>query len=387
MVRQRLSVSLGLCCRLSLAVIASIGATCSEEDGDASDDSFLAGGKADSTIAEGSCSATGVLRLVDQTATDALRKGAKLSPRAANGIAAFRVGDDGVAGTADDRLFMTLAELDGVPYVGPATFKQLLAYAEAQGLTSCPQVPAERRDLSAYVCPPAGTGIKVAFFDADSTLRVSRSGAVTANNGKDVYLLPWVASNIARLNRDGYLVAIVSNQLGISQGRVSAAEAEAALVFTAERISLLGGKVDYIDFAEFDDAKRKPATGMALQLAGLLEETCACSVALAQSMMIGDSAYKKGEDGPSPDGRPADDFSNADRLFAENLGIAFYEPTDFFGWREFDVFNVAKKSQLIAFLGAVDAAASKLRSSGDDPDRLTLLVDEVVSNRLVNGLP
>jgi hypothetical protein len=69
----------------------------------------------------------------------------------------------------------------------------------------------------------------------------------------------------------------------------------------------------------------------------------------ANSIMVGDSAYKKAsKTGPGdirPDGAPGTHFTNSDRLFAENYGIPFTEPTDFFGWRRFgiDVFTRAKE--------------------------------------------
>jgi hypothetical protein len=125
----------------SLALIAVTGllAACEaappapEQDGP--NDSFLAGGKADSAgISEGSPEALGVLALVNSADYTTLYKKARISSRAAHNILNYREGDDGVAGTADDQLFDTLAELDAVPYVGPATFNALLAYARAQGL-------------------------------------------------------------------------------------------------------------------------------------------------------------------------------------------------------------------------------------------------------------
>ncbi len=73
--------------------------------------------------------------------------------------------------------------------------------------------------------------------------------------------------------------------------------------------------------------------------------------------MVGDSAYKKGSDGPSPDGRPADDFSNSDRGFAEKLNIAFYEPTDYFDWRAYNVFNIAKPEELKQFITVLSTKA------------------------------
>ena len=50
------------------------------------------------------------------------------------------------------------------------------------------------------------------------------------------------------------------------------------------------------------------------------------------SFMVGDAAYKESE--IRPDGRPGFNFSNSDRRFAANAGLMFYEPQDFFGWKD-----------------------------------------------------
>src|SRR5262245_4527543 len=63
----------------------------------------------------------------------------------------------------------------------------------------------KRRDLTAYTCPEGGGKIPVAFFDADSTLRISRSGSVSASEIDDVYVLPFAASHIKALNEQGML--------------------------------------------------------------------------------------------------------------------------------------------------------------------------------------
>ena len=111
--------------------------------------------------------------------------------------------------------------------------------------------------------------------------------------------------------------------------------------------------------------------------------------------MIGDSSFKKNADGPSPEahdsfcswpGRPADDFSNADRLFATGASLFFAEPTDAFGWRDFGVYNIENETQLRAFLDAIDAEAARLETEHGDPARAAMLRAEAAANRSVNGL-
>ncbi len=246
--------------------------------------------------------------------------------------------------------------------------------------------PTARRTLEAFACPAGDAPIPVAFFDADSTLRISRGGSPTANTPTDVYVLPFAAQKIAELNRDGYLVAVVSNQGGVSSGHTPLEVAEGALVFVGEQLSALGAEIDYLDFSEANDEFRKPNTGMAELLDTQLLEKCGVGIDFEASFMVGDAGYKQNVDGPHPDGRPADDFSNSDRIFAENLGIPFSEPTDYFGWRSYEVFNIRYKSQLLALLTSVDEEIAALEASGDDPERLEALRDEVRDNRRVNDL-
>jgi DNA 3'-phosphatase len=176
--------------------------------------------------------------------------------------------------------------------------------------------------------------VKVAFFDADSTLRVSISGKVSANSATDVMILPDVEINIAELVKAGYLLAIVSNQGGIQAGAVTQANADAALLYTIEQIAKKNphARIHYFDYAEKDDEFRKPNKGMGLRLEALLKAR-GLILDWKKSFMVGDSAYKRNVD-KHPDGKPGTHFSNSDRLFAENLGIPFYEPTDYFGWRK-----------------------------------------------------
>lgn len=246
-------------------------------------------------------------------------------------------------------------------------------------------LPAVRQDLSSWTCPSVVAPQPVAFFDADSTLRVSKSGSVTADDPADVNILPFVARKIRELGELGYFVAVVSNQGGVGSGHQSYEDAEGALAFTVAQLGRLGATVHYFDFAEAYDEYRKPQTGMGTRLDGLLKTRCGAGVDFARSLMIGDSAYKKNVDGPSPDGRPADDFSNSDRLFAENLGVGFSEPLDAFGWRAFGVYNIATEAELRAFVEAIEAEAARMEADQGDPARAMSLHREAAAISAVNG--
>ncbi len=249
-----------------------------------------------------------------------------------------------------------------------------------------PAYPSERRNLEAYACAADLDAVGVAFFDADSTLRISRSGTPTASHMQDVYILPFVARRIAELNDQGYLVAIVSNQGGVAAGFTELEVAEGALVFVAHQLEQLGAKIDYIDFADQKDDYRKPKTGMADGLDDALEDKCGFGIDWESSFMVGDAGYKKDVDGPHPDGRPADDFSNSDRLFAEALGIPFSEPADYFGWAHYDAHNIRYESQLLGVIEAMQSELAELQTSGDDDARATMLAEELDGLLVINDL-
>jgi hypothetical protein len=112
-------------------VLAACGVT-ETDPSDGRDDTFLADGKADG-VSEGTPGAIGVLRVVNEVSLRILDDDVGLDRRAATGIVKRRDGADKLAGTADDNLFDTLAELDAVPYVGALAFTRLHTYAVANG--------------------------------------------------------------------------------------------------------------------------------------------------------------------------------------------------------------------------------------------------------------
>jgi phosphatidylserine/phosphatidylglycerophosphate/cardiolipin synthase-like enzyme len=68
-----------------------------------------------------------------------------LDKRAANNIVAFRDGVDAVAGTRDDRVFMSVAQLDDISYVGSGALAKLRGYAVDNGYLA--QLPEGSRDV------------------------------------------------------------------------------------------------------------------------------------------------------------------------------------------------------------------------------------------------
>jgi len=92
---------------------------------------------ASSRIAESSADAFGILNLLNDTeiGLDVLDDDAGLDSRAARSLIWHRNGPDGIAGTQDDDLFDSIAEVDDQYYVGATALDRLAAYAEANGFT------------------------------------------------------------------------------------------------------------------------------------------------------------------------------------------------------------------------------------------------------------
>lgn len=87
----------------------------------------------DTTVQEGSPEAIGILRVANTASQQELDVTAGLDSRAAQNIITYRNGPDGIAGSADDQVYDTLAELDAISYVATVAFDKLLSYAYAQG--------------------------------------------------------------------------------------------------------------------------------------------------------------------------------------------------------------------------------------------------------------
>lgn len=194
-------------------------------------------------------------------------------------------------------------------------------------------LPQKRRELVLSTC---GTSRKlcVAFFDADRTLRQTRSKKCSPHGRHDVLIYRYAADKLRKLSEAGWVLAIVSNQAGIELGYVSIAEVEDAMQETLRQFAALGAIFNYYDYAEKYDENRKPGSEMAWRLERKLHQV-KYEIDWQQSYMVGDAAWKKGSD-LQPDGSLGSDHSNSDRLFAENiamkhLGFKFFHPRDFFG--------------------------------------------------------
>ncbi len=263
---------------------------------------------------------------------------------------------------AGSRLVVTLAAVGwAVASISPAQANQ------KRGRSLYPKHP---QRLHRSFVPPAARKIRVAFLDADSTLRVSKSGLMSPNKPSDVALLPMIGPKIANLVKQGYLIAVVSNQGGVEKGYVTKDAANRALRKTCKLVSKQPGcAIHYYDFAPRYDGFRKPGTGMGDQLAAAVKRKYRREIDWENSIMVGDAGWKRKVD-REPSGRRGEDHSNSDRCFAEALrskygctpkGMAFHHPRDFFGWSALGVRNFNNIKNLGDFMQAHPAASAPPR--------------------------
>ncbi|MGZ3694557.1 MAG: hypothetical protein ACXWQO_10280 [Bdellovibrionota bacterium] len=199
--------------------------------------------------------------------------------------------------------------------------------------------PAFARQTFRGAFTPSEKKVRVAIFDADQTLRLSTTQYRAPRHPSEVLILPGVKERILQLNREGFFVAIMSNQ----QNPVKDTGIEAINLTMNESLRLIetsGAQINYVDFSVTED-DAKPSPLMFERLEKNIREKFGADYSIDRdsSFMVGDAAYIRPTPGVSPgelkpDGTHGVDTSNFDRKFAENSGIRFYEPQEFFSWEK-----------------------------------------------------
>ena len=118
------------------------------------------------------------------------------------------------------------------------------------------------------------------FFDRDGTLMEEVD---YCNDPADVRAIAGAAAGLARLRAAGWMTIIITNQSGLSSGKITQVQYEAV---NAELGRQLDGLIDAVYFCPDAPAnpthRRKPGTGM------LDEATIDHGIDLARSWMVGD---------------------------------------------------------------------------------------------------
>lgn len=139
--------------------------------------------------------------------------------------------------------------------------------------------------------PPNPTGIPAVFLDRDGVINVDVG---YPHREQDLEFIPGAAEAIQLLNRQGYLVVIVTNQSGVARGLFDEATMNAFNALVVRRLGAKGALIGAVyacpwhhearDPAWFheDHPDRKPNPGM------LLRAIADHNIDPARSFMIGD---------------------------------------------------------------------------------------------------
>ncbi|XP_031760697.1 bifunctional polynucleotide phosphatase/kinase isoform X2 [Xenopus tropicalis] len=168
---------------------------------------------------------------------------------------------------------------------------------------------------------------KIAGFDIDGTIITTKSGRVFPVNADDWKILyPEVPRKLKELLANGYKVIFITNQMGISRGKLKPE------VFKAKVEAILDhlGIPVQVFVATGMGIYRKPVTGMWDHLCNKAND--GIEVKKEDCLYVGDAAGRPANWAPD---RKKKDFSCSDRLFALNIGIKFFTPEEFFlGWKK-----------------------------------------------------
>jgi D-glycero-D-manno-heptose 1,7-bisphosphate phosphatase len=129
--------------------------------------------------------------------------------------------------------------------------------------------------------------LRTVFLDRDGVLNEKMPEGCYVTRWEEFQMLAGVPEAIARLNRAGLLVIVVSNQRGVARGLYTPADVEAIHAVFQHELQSHGAQVDAFYFCPHDKCScicRKPLPGMFEQAVAQFPQIEATS-----SVMIGDS--------------------------------------------------------------------------------------------------
>ena len=129
---------------------------------------------------------------------------------------------------------------------------------------------------------------RAVFLDRDGVInRKAPTEDEYVTRWEEMAILPGVAEAVARLDRVGFQIIVVTNQRGVSKGLITTAELESIHQRMCEHLALAGARIHAVYYCphalEAHCLCRKPQPGM------LLEAARTHGIDLAASWMIGDS--------------------------------------------------------------------------------------------------
>ncbi|EOA81178.1 uncharacterized protein SETTUDRAFT_100378 [Exserohilum turcica Et28A] len=175
---------------------------------------------------------------------------------------------------------------------------------------------------------------RVAAFDLDSTLIKSASGKTFSRDAND---WKWwdssVPGRLKELHADGFLIAVISNQGGISlkPDPKTIKSDQKRLADFKTKVTAVLSQLDLpisIYAATGRDQYRKPRTGMWQELLEDHDLEEGDAIDLDGSVFVGDAGGREAAGGVLKD------HSCSDRDFAANVGIPFHTPEEYFRQEE-----------------------------------------------------
>ncbi|CAH1794739.1 unnamed protein product [Owenia fusiformis] len=168
------------------------------------------------------------------------------------------------------------------------------------------------------------SSLKIAAFDWDWTLIKTVDGRLfddSESTAEVTWLYDCIPHKLRQLYKDGFTIAIFSNQPGIEKRTTTIEEVKQRI---DDVINSLGVPVNVFISTGYN-ACRKPSPDM---WKIFLEHftSSVSQVDMKESFFVGDSAGRLADWSP---GKPAD-FHCGDRQFAANVGIDFHTPEEFF---------------------------------------------------------
>lgn len=186
----------------------------------------------------------------------------------------------------------------------PAALKRWAESFEAphrdEGFRHVEEVPFVRRLDPGHVH-------KALLLDVDGTIRRTKSGEKYPRSADDIELLPGRQVVLRKWINEGYQLFFISNQSGVSSGKVSSDIVEAALAHTVKLLDLPVTEALYCPHPAFPVACfcRKPLPGMGVYLMRKHK------LARDHLVMVGDLG--------------------SDKDFAASIGAKYIDASDFFG--------------------------------------------------------
>ncbi|XP_075977877.1 polynucleotide kinase 3'-phosphatase [Anticarsia gemmatalis] len=179
----------------------------------------------------------------------------------------------------------------------------------------------DKGELYVFTSKGVKSSSKIAAFDMDGTLIKTKSGKVHPTDTHDwVIGFPSIEKKLKEHVENGYKLVILSNQAPIGSGRVKINDFK-------KKIEAIVKKLDVpfqVFLATGKGIYRKPSIGMWKTLSE--QKNGAIEIDMDQSFYVGDAAGRLANWAPAK----KKDHSMADKLMAENLGLKFYTPEQFF---------------------------------------------------------